>query len=103
MAVPVGVGAAVHLEEFGHNDRLSRIIQVNLSNLAGVPSIVYGILGLTAMISPISVAPRFLTFDLPIMIAVSFVLVGLLLTRPQIGRAVGGLMLLGYVGYVIAA
>lgn len=64
---------------------------------------IFGILGLTAMISPISVAPRFLTFDLPIMIAVSFVLVGLLLTRPQIGRAVGGLMLLGYVGYVIAA
>jgi phosphate transport system permease protein len=48
VAVPVGVGAAVYLEEFGRNDRLSRIIQVNLSNLAGVPSIVYGILGLTA-------------------------------------------------------
>jgi phosphate transport system permease protein len=48
VAVPVGVGAAVYLEEFGRNDRLSRVIQVNLSNLAGVPSIVYGILGLTA-------------------------------------------------------
>lgn len=48
VSVPVGVGAAVHLEEFGRDDRLSRIVQVNLSNLAGVPSIVYGILGLTA-------------------------------------------------------
>jgi len=48
VAVPIGVGAALYLEEFGRNDRLSRIIQVNLSNLAVVPSIVYGILGLTA-------------------------------------------------------
>ena len=64
---------------------------------------IFGILGLTAVISPISVAPRFLTFDLPIMIAVSLALVGLLLTRPQIGRAVGGLMLVAYVAYVIAA
>lgn len=46
-AVPVGVGAAVYLEEFGRHDRISRLIQVNLANLAGVPSIVFGILGLT--------------------------------------------------------
>lgn len=64
---------------------------------------VLGILGVTAIIAPIPVASRFLTFDLPIMIAASLVLTGLLLTRPQIGRRIGALMLLGYAGYVLAA
>jgi phosphate transport system permease protein len=44
-AVPVGVGAALYLEEYKQNNWLGRIIQVNINNLAGVPSIVYGILG----------------------------------------------------------
>ena len=64
---------------------------------------VFGILGLTAVISPIAVAPRFLTFDLPVMIAVSLVLTGLLLALRQISRGMGALMLLGYAGYVFTA
>ncbi len=64
---------------------------------------VFGILGVTALIAPIPVAPRFLTFDLPVMIAVSLVLTALLLTRPVIGRGVGVAMLVGYVAYVWAA
>ncbi|GAA0283706.1 calcium/sodium antiporter [Rhodovulum strictum] len=64
---------------------------------------VLAILGVTAMITPIPVAPRFLTFDLPIMIAVSLVLTALLLTRPVIGRGIGVAMLAGYVAYVWAA
>jgi phosphate transport system permease protein len=46
IAIPVGVAAAVHLEEYGGRGRLSRLIEINISNLAGVPSIVYGLLGL---------------------------------------------------------
>jgi phosphate transport system permease protein len=46
IAVPLGVGAAVHLEEYGGRGRLSRLIEVNIANLAGVPSIIYGLLGL---------------------------------------------------------
>jgi phosphate transport system permease protein len=46
MAVPVGVAAAVYLEEYGAKGRLGRIIEINIANLAGVPSIVYGLLGL---------------------------------------------------------
>jgi phosphate transport system permease protein len=46
-AIPIGVGAAVYLEEYEKGTRLTRFIQLNLANLAGVPSIVYGILGLT--------------------------------------------------------
>lgn len=47
MAVPLGVGAAVYLEEYAKPTALTRFIQLNIANLAGVPSIVYGILGFT--------------------------------------------------------
>jgi phosphate transport system permease protein len=50
LSVPIGVGAALYLEEYASDSRLTRLIQVNLSNLAGVPSIVYGILGLTVFV-----------------------------------------------------
>jgi phosphate transport system permease protein len=46
MAVPIGVGAAVYLEEYAPPTRLRSLVQTNIANLAGVPSIVYGILGL---------------------------------------------------------
>lgn len=45
-AVPIGVGAAVYLEEYAKASRWRSLVQLNISNLAGVPSIVYGILGL---------------------------------------------------------
>lgn len=44
-AVPLGVGAAIYLEEYGQKRRLARLVQVNITNLAGVPSVLYGILG----------------------------------------------------------
>lgn len=50
ISVPIGVGAAVYLEEFSHDNWFTRLIRVNLSNLAGVPSIVYGILGFTLFV-----------------------------------------------------
>jgi phosphate transport system permease protein len=46
-AIPIGVATAMYLEEYVKKGRLYRIIDLNISNLAGVPSIVYGILGLT--------------------------------------------------------
>ena len=46
IGIPVGVGAGVFLEEYAPPGRIRRIIQTNIANLAGVPSIVYGILGL---------------------------------------------------------
>ena len=45
MAFPLGVGAAVYLEEFAPDNRFTRLMEVNISNLAGVPSVVYGLLG----------------------------------------------------------
>ena len=49
-AVPIGVGAAIYLEEYAPKNRFTKIIEINISNLAGVPSIVYGILGLTLFV-----------------------------------------------------
>lgn len=46
IAVPIGVGAALYLEEYAGASRLRTIVQTNIANLAGVPSIVYGFLGL---------------------------------------------------------
>ncbi len=46
IALPIGVGAAVYLEEYGKRSRLATLIEVNIANLAGVPSIIYGLLGL---------------------------------------------------------
>ena len=48
--VPVGVGAAVYLEEYAPKNRLTQLIEINISNLAGVPSIVYGLLGLAVFV-----------------------------------------------------
>jgi phosphate transport system permease protein len=49
-AVPIGIGAAIFLEEYEKKGWLRSLIEVNLSNLAGVPSIVYGILGLAVFV-----------------------------------------------------
>ena len=49
-AVPIGVGAAVYLEEFARPSRFNEFIQTNINNLAGVPSIVYGMLGLAVIV-----------------------------------------------------
>ena len=50
IAVPLGIGAAVYLEEYARKNRLTRFLEVNLANLAGVPSIIYGILGLAVFV-----------------------------------------------------
>ncbi len=51
---PIGVASAVYLEEYAAKGRLARLIDVNIRNLAGVPSIVYGILGLTIFVKQLS-------------------------------------------------
>jgi len=50
LSVPLGVGAAVYLEEYATPSRATRILEVNLANLAGVPSIIYGMLGLAVFV-----------------------------------------------------
>ncbi|MGW8282542.1 MAG: phosphate ABC transporter permease PstA [Gemmatimonadota bacterium] len=50
VSFPIGVGAAIYLEEYAPKSWLTRILQTNIANLAGVPSIVYGILGLAIFV-----------------------------------------------------
>lgn len=49
-AFPIGVGAAIYLEEYAGDSWINRVIQTNINNLAGVPSIIYGMLGLAIFV-----------------------------------------------------
>ena len=50
VAFPVGIGAAIYLEEYARDNWLNRLFQTNINNLAGVPSIIYGMLGLAIFV-----------------------------------------------------
>ncbi len=50
VAFPTGIGAAIYLEEFAHNNLFTKIVKTNIDNLAGIPSIVYGMLGLALFV-----------------------------------------------------
>lgn len=50
-AVPIGVMTAIYLEEFAPDNRLTQLIEVNINNLAAIPSILYGLLGLAVFIN----------------------------------------------------
>ncbi|RZB28955.1 MAG: phosphate transport system permease protein [Candidatus Argoarchaeum ethanivorans] len=54
LALPMGVSAAIYLEEYAPRSRLTKIIEINIFNLAGVPSVVYGILGLALFVRGLS-------------------------------------------------
>jgi phosphate transport system permease protein len=49
-AIPIGIGAAIYLEEFAPRNWLTKAIETNINNLAGVPSIIYGLLGLAIFV-----------------------------------------------------
>lgn len=51
LSLPIGVAASIYLEEFAPKNRLTDLIEVNINNLAAVPSIVYGLLGLSVFIN----------------------------------------------------
>jgi len=46
IAFPIGVGAGIYLEEYGKKTKMASVLEINIANLAGVPSIIYGLLGL---------------------------------------------------------
>ena len=50
ISFPIGVGTAIWLEEYATRNRFTKLVQINIANLAGVPSIVYGILGLAVFV-----------------------------------------------------
>lgn len=50
VSFPVGVGAGIYLEEYGKKNKMSTFLEINIANLAGVPSIIYGLLGLEVFV-----------------------------------------------------
>ena len=58
LAFPIGIGAAIYLEEFAPRNRITRFVDLNIRNLAGVPSVVYGLLGLFLSLIHISEPTR---------------------------------------------
>jgi phosphate transport system permease protein len=60
LSFPIGVGAGLYLEEFAPSNRFTRLIEVNISNLAGVPSIVYGLLGAGVFVYFFAMGPSLL-------------------------------------------
>jgi phosphate transport system permease protein len=60
LTFPIGVAAAIYLAEYATDSRLNRLLQTNISNLAGVPSIIYGILGLALFVRLLGLGPTVL-------------------------------------------
>ena len=67
---PIGVGAAVYLAEYASDSRLNRLLQTNISNLAGVPSIIYGILGLAVFVRMLALGPTVLSAALTLSLVI---------------------------------
>lgn len=57
LALPLGIAAAVYLEEYGGRRRLASLIEINIANLAGVPSVIYGLLGLELFVRALNMGP----------------------------------------------
>ena len=60
LTFPIGVAAAIYLAEYASDSRVNRLLQTNISNLAGVPSIIYGILGLALFVRALAFGPTIL-------------------------------------------
>ena len=64
ISFPVGVAAAIYLSEYARDNRVNRLLQTNIANLAGVPSIIYGILGLALFVRLLGLGPTILAASL---------------------------------------
>ncbi len=60
-SVPIGLGTAIYLEEYAKNNRLTKFIKINISNLSGTPSIVYGLLGLAVFVRTLGLGKSILS------------------------------------------
>ncbi len=64
IALPIGVAAGIYLEEYSKKNKLSALLEINISNLAGVPSIIYGLLGLEVFVRMMSLGASVLAGSL---------------------------------------
>lgn len=87
LAIPLGIGAAVYLEEYASDSRTTRFIRTNIRNLAGVPAIVYGLLGLTVFVTLLGMGKVLLAGGLTLAVLVLPIVV---ITTSEALRAVPG-------------
>jgi len=70
MVVPVGIGTAIWIEEFAPQNRVLEVVKLNIANLAGVPSIIYGVLGLAVFVRFLGLGPSILAGALTLFLMV---------------------------------
>ncbi|MDA0815595.1 MAG: phosphate ABC transporter permease PstA [Chloroflexi bacterium] len=70
LVVPIGIGTAIWIEEFAPQNWLLSIVKLNLANLAGVPSIIYGVLGLAVFVRFLSLGPSILAGSLTLFLMI---------------------------------
>jgi phosphate transport system permease protein len=87
LAIPVGVGAAVYLEEYARDTPITRFVRTNIRNLAGVPAIVYGLLGLAVFVTLLGLGKILIVGGLTLAILVLPIVV---ITTSEALRAVPG-------------
>jgi len=87
IAIPLGVGAAIYLEEYARDTWFSRFIRTNVRNLAGVPAIVYGLLGLAVFVTVMGLGKVALAGGLTLAILVLPIVI---ITTSEALRAVPG-------------
>ena len=87
VAIPIGIGAAIYLEEYARDTRTSRFIRTNIRNLAGVPAIVYGLLGLAVFVTVLGMGRILLAGGLTLAVLVLPIVV---ITASEALRAVPG-------------
>jgi phosphate transport system permease protein len=92
IAFPLGVGTAVWLEEYAPATRLKKVIETNIANLAGVPSIVYGMLGLAVFVRYLALGRSILAGALTLMLLILPVII---IASQEAIKAVPGSIRLG--------
>lgn len=70
MVIPVGIGTAIWIEEFAPQNRVLDVVKLNIANLAGVPSIIYGVLGLAVFVRFLGLGPSILAGALTLFLMV---------------------------------
>ncbi len=97
VSFPVGVGAGIYLEEFSSDNWFTRIVEINIGNLAGVPSIIYGLLGLAVFVrifEPITGGRSVLSGALTLSLLILPVII--VSTREALRAVPGSMRLAGY-------
>jgi phosphate transport system permease protein len=92
ISFPLGVGTAIWLEEYAPNNRFTRFVEINIANLAGVPSIVYGILGLALFVRAFALGRSVLAAALTLALLILPVII---ITSQEAIKAVPGSIRLG--------